>query len=390
MRANRINSIQRKRSTSAGASKWPMANPDVRSILGGGNGSHEAGSRRPSTDQHSARKLDVTPSRSSEIRRICSACQTKNDAGPLAPATESKIQNLGQGTPLPASERSFFESRFGANFSQVRIHTNAEADQASRSLNAQAFTLGDDIAFAHGEYQPGTSRGRNLLAHELTHTLQQTSHTTVQPRRRRRVRRPKLSLYQVDSAAATHFRAKAKTKAGEIGAISLDTSNSCPNGFETGPSAYRSGQDIIELIAKAYWCTGEQIRELHIFSHGFVAGGGVVASDDARKGLVSSDVHLSQQHREDGARRASELQVEPFANNALIVLHGCQIGAGDNSFAEQVFRHLVGDRPGVRVFAHYDSGVCGRDIRWREFNESFPDGRRRTRLPDRQGRRGSR
>lgn len=90
-------------------------------------------------------------------------------------STESTIralQNTG-GTPLPASERAFFEPRFGRSFDDVRIHDGARADAASRSISARAFTLGGDIAFSKGEYRPGTVEGRHLLAHELTHTVQQ-------------------------------------------------------------------------------------------------------------------------------------------------------------------------------------------------------------------------
>jgi pyrrolidone-carboxylate peptidase len=79
-----------------------------------------------------------------------------------------------------------------------------------------------------------------------------------------------------------------------------------------------------------------------------------------------------------GARTVDDLQVEPFAGNAIVVLHGCQIGAGEHSFAEQMLRHLVGDRPNVRIFAHSESGVCGRTRDWIEFNRHFPDGRRRS------------
>ena len=67
------------------------------------------------------------------------------------------------------------ESSFGADFSRVRIHTNSSAVQMSQSLNAQAFAHGGDIYFNSGKYNPDTSQGKHLLAHELTHTIQQGS-----------------------------------------------------------------------------------------------------------------------------------------------------------------------------------------------------------------------
>jgi hypothetical protein len=79
----------------------------------------------------------------------------------------------GGGSPLPETDQNFFESRMGADLSSVRVHTDSSAAQTSRDLNARAFTVGSNIAFNSGEYQPGTTAGRHLLAHELTHTVQQ-------------------------------------------------------------------------------------------------------------------------------------------------------------------------------------------------------------------------
>ncbi|HEX3125993.1 MAG TPA: DUF4157 domain-containing protein [Thermoanaerobaculia bacterium] len=79
----------------------------------------------------------------------------------------------GAGRPLTSSERNFMEPRFGADFSAVRLHMNQEADSRSRALQARAFTLGNDIFFRAGEYTPGKAESHHLLAHELTHTIQQ-------------------------------------------------------------------------------------------------------------------------------------------------------------------------------------------------------------------------
>jgi hypothetical protein len=79
----------------------------------------------------------------------------------------------GGGQSLAPSTRAFMESRFGDDFSQVRIHSDSQASKAARALQAQAFTRGQDIFFATGQYQPDTPHGRQLLAHELTHTIQQ-------------------------------------------------------------------------------------------------------------------------------------------------------------------------------------------------------------------------
>jgi hypothetical protein len=94
---------------------------------------------------------------------------------------ESQLNNSkGGGSPLPDEVRSFMEPRFGADLSQVRVHTGSEAVQMNKELNAQAFTHGKDIYFGSGRYNPGSSEGKHLLAHELTHVIQQTG--AVQPK----------------------------------------------------------------------------------------------------------------------------------------------------------------------------------------------------------------
>jgi hypothetical protein len=81
----------------------------------------------------------------------------------------------GGGQPLPQATRNFFESRMGQDFSQVRIHADTTAAEATRSVRARAFTRGQDVVFNSGEYAPHSSEGRRLLAHELVHVIQQGS-----------------------------------------------------------------------------------------------------------------------------------------------------------------------------------------------------------------------
>ena len=79
----------------------------------------------------------------------------------------------GSGQPLHDGVRSSMEGAFGADFSGVNVHTGPQADALNRSLDARAFTTGSDIFFGSGEYNPGSSGGQELIAHELTHTVQQ-------------------------------------------------------------------------------------------------------------------------------------------------------------------------------------------------------------------------
>ena len=86
-------------------------------------------------------------------------------------------QGHSDGMPLPGSVRAFMEPRFGADFSLVRIHTDEAAATLSEQYRAQAFTVGRDIYFGRGQFQPGAATGRELIAHELTHTIQQGAAT---------------------------------------------------------------------------------------------------------------------------------------------------------------------------------------------------------------------
>jgi hypothetical protein len=94
--------------------------------------------------------------------------------GSVSPEMEDEIrQARGGGSSLPGDVREPMEQAFGADFQGVRVHTDANADTLSQSLQARAFTTGQDIFFKSGEYNPASSSGKQLLAHELTHTRQQ-------------------------------------------------------------------------------------------------------------------------------------------------------------------------------------------------------------------------
>ena len=94
-----------------------------------------------------------------------------------------KLQNTkGQGHTIPPKTRAEMEHSFGYNFKQVKIHTDNESVQLNDDLHAQAFTQGSDIYFNSGKYNPETSPGKRLLAHELTHVVQQDNSTIKKAR----------------------------------------------------------------------------------------------------------------------------------------------------------------------------------------------------------------
>lgn len=89
-------------------------------------------------------------------------------------AVNSLVNSTGIGQPLPKQLRGEMEQRFGEDFSRVRLHTDARAAESAAELNANAFTVGNDIMFNHSRFNPGTTRGQRLLAHELAHVVQQS------------------------------------------------------------------------------------------------------------------------------------------------------------------------------------------------------------------------
>lgn len=107
------------------------------------------------------------------LQRECAACETGTARGSAPAGTMDTIRAMrGQGAPLPGALRRDFEPRFGADFSSVRVHTGGNAAAAARELDARAFTLGSDVYFGAQQFDPAGDEGRHLLAHELTHVLQ--------------------------------------------------------------------------------------------------------------------------------------------------------------------------------------------------------------------------
>jgi hypothetical protein len=92
-------------------------------------------------------------------------------------AVPSVVQEVlhSSGQPLDAETRAFFEPRFGHDFGHVRLHTGESAAQSAHTLDASAYTAGNNIVFSNGKYAPETNEGKRLLAHELTHVIQQRS-----------------------------------------------------------------------------------------------------------------------------------------------------------------------------------------------------------------------
>ncbi len=104
-------------------------------------------------------------------------------AAAVPAAEEAQVRPVSSsGRPLDMTARSYMESRFGYNFGNVMVHTDSQATEVARNLNAKAFTLGSDIVFGSGQYEPGTAEGDRLLAHELAHVVQQGGYSPAAQR----------------------------------------------------------------------------------------------------------------------------------------------------------------------------------------------------------------
>ena len=146
----------------------------------------------PQTRPAARSALIATPARSSLLQRKCACGESSGISGECEACKKKKIQRravgrapvsgvpsivhevlAAPGRPLDAHTRGFFEPRFGHDFSGVRIHDDARAAESARAVDAHAYTVGQDIAFASSRYDPHSQAGQRLLAHELGHTIQQ-------------------------------------------------------------------------------------------------------------------------------------------------------------------------------------------------------------------------
>jgi hypothetical protein len=129
-------------------------------------------------------KTDRTDNESDKVQRKAEVSQfarrgaAGSSTGLEAPPIVHEVLR-SPGEPLGTATRAFFEPRFGRDFSGVRVHSGSTAERSARDLNAQAFTVGNEIVFGRGRFAPETREGKSLLAHELTHMIQQIGATAL-------------------------------------------------------------------------------------------------------------------------------------------------------------------------------------------------------------------
>lgn len=223
------------------------------------------------------------------------------------------------GAPLDSGTRAYMEPRFGHDFSHVRIHTDERAADSARAVNATAYAVGSHMVFDRGRYAPGSTEGRRLIAHELTHVVQQQS--AGEP------------VIQRELVYASGYANRFRSDRAEVGCYqSRPRCQWFPSTVDFRQTAINSGggigratfTDLLDHIAAA---APGSITELGLIGHAdrtwFGLGGTITANDVVftEEGVIGAGSIEPQMTRIAGLRNR-------FAKGATITLYGCHAGAG--------------------------------------------------------------
>jgi hypothetical protein len=292
-----------------------------------------------------------------QIQRMCTECREEEEeriypkeapgqTPTVTPALEAQLNaTRGSGQPLPEGTRSFMESRFGQDFSDIRVHPDSEA---APMLQAQAFTIGRDIYFDAGRYQPHTREGQSLLAHELTHTLQQRENfghgavgTSVQTSRQ-------ITLpWHSSEREANRIADQVVDGTSPIGAISADGVGQIQRlELPSWEDINQAGTSAIESVGEATEAVGEAVR-------GAVETVGEVASDvvEASTGAVDWLTTTIGQTAFDSATALARL-----FGGSVIIRRGCLIVTFPNIPLFPTFRKTLGETPPVGFIIPFAAG----------------------------------
>ncbi|NJD75638.1 MAG: DUF4157 domain-containing protein [Candidatus Methanoperedens sp.] len=178
----------------------------------------------------------IYPAAAKQLHRMCSRCdilgmesrqveeKTKKQVLNRSSANKPELTNAppivhdvlrSPGKPLDNEVRRFMEPRFGHDFSRVRVHTDEKAVESARAVNALAYTVGRDVVFGAGQFAPGTEATRKLLAHELTHVVQQERQNNLQ-----------LQRYSIDGSCSSPEKFPAEQR----GNMQCQDGTTVPNG----------------------------------------------------------------------------------------------------------------------------------------------------------------
>ena len=271
-----------------------------------------------------------------QLSRKCAACEEdeklqKKPAGPQraaeAPAIVHEVLR-SPGRPLDPASRAFFEPRFGRDFSRVRVHADDAAAESARAVQARAYALGCDIVFGAGQYSPATSEGKRLVAHELTHVVQQGG---AGPRpMQREGGEPSATLQGISEPAGSRL-SEIIQRAGDPAAIPPDFP--CPTDLTAGRPA---GTDVLFGIDK-FAITPAHTALLTAFRATWLAAGG---TDDILVHGFASTIGAQDHNWTLSCNRALAVQAELIrlgipAVRIDVVAHGESTDFGSSAAANQ-------------------------------------------------------
>jgi len=246
---------------------------------------------------------------------------TQNEAAPQS-IVQHLMESKGGGSKLPSRTRDEMGSSFGADFSGVNIHSDTRSAEMNEELHAHAFTHGNDIYFNRGKFSPDSSSGKHLLAHELTHVVQQNSGLAKKSIQRQIVFG---SGYSGFPDTGSEVR---KAKDGKWNPTTIDFSTNA--GRSGGGQGAKDLPELLALIAKQ--------------SKGSITTLGIIGHSNSRALGLSGDVHsqgvpltgLITKATLDSNKAAIDAVKDRFAPGATITLYSCNSGGISNGLADVV------------------------------------------------------
>lgn len=248
-------------------------------------------------------------------RGIARLAQRQTHSAGLVDASDVDVVSSAPGKPLDRGARAFFEPRFGHDFGHVRIHDGPDAAASAHALGAKAYTLGPHIVFGAHRYDHGTEDGRRLLAHELTHVVQQDSGASVIQR----------ELIFGSGFKNPHADDAAETRTAEKGAW-------YPSKDDFSAAATRSGggkgiKTFEGLLDEIKGRSAGSIKELGLVGHAgtgaFGLGGEVKVNPPGV--TIFNDAAIDATTVTDNIKKIEPLR-DRFADDAVITLYGCHAG----------------------------------------------------------------
>jgi len=241
------------------------------------------------------------------------------DPGALAPASVAVAMSQ-PGKPLASHERAPLERALGHDFSQVRVHADHQAAASAQAIGARAYTVGNHIAFGFGQFAPQTRHGQRLLAHELTHVIQQGAGATPP------------SLVQREMAYADGYARPYKSDEAEI--KNAEKGDWSPASVDFKESAANSGggsgaDTFAKLLTQIESKAVGSITELGLIGHANATNFGLSGTVNGKAvwftqpGLINADTIKANLSTIQGKNLPTR-----FATNAKIILYGCNAGSG--------------------------------------------------------------